>query len=292
MYVNSQHGSDLVMAARRIPPFKLEDPRSYVVDLQREGNWLLYCTTRLEVDDGQGFGTGFFYVTGRSTARKDYLVTNKHVIAGANVLRITLHSQAPRERRYFRPAGRLEVVIPDPESRFVMHPDQDLCAIPVERIRELVKESPDQIFYSPLGEHMIMTDDDYRRLFSVMRVAMIGYPIGLWDHTHNLPVIRTGHTASHPAVSFEREPISLVDIAVFPGSSGSPVMLWERSYWGSVPKMLGVLFAGHHFDKTAGFVRIPVPTSTAGNSQGHWINLGCIVRAPELRWLAPAQPTK
>jgi hypothetical protein len=79
---------------------------------------------------------------------------------------------------------------------------------------------------------------------------MVGYPTGLWDDVHNSPLFRTGSTATHPAVDFQGRPEFVVDLACFPGSSGSPVFAmrshgypWEDAA-GDPRRFLGVLYAG------------------------------------------------
>lgn len=66
---------------------------------------------------------------------------------------------------------------------------------------------------------------------------MYGYPNGLWDEKHNLPLVRKGITSTHPALDVEMETkydkkSGIVDMACWPGSSGSPIFLVK------VPKIL------------------------------------------------------
>jgi hypothetical protein len=56
---------------------------------------------------------------------------------------------------------------------------------------------------------------------------MVGYPISLWDSVNNLPLLRRGITATHPKIDYRGKPEFLIDAAVFPGSSGSPVYLYD-----------------------------------------------------------------
>lgn len=58
---------------------------------------------------------------------------------------------------------------------------------------------------------------------------MVGYPRGISDETHGLPIFRKGYTSSHPAIDFNGKPIGLMDIAGWWGSSGSPVFLFNPS---------------------------------------------------------------
>lgn len=55
--------------------------------------------------------------------------------------------------------------------------------------------------------------------------------IGLSDTRNNYPIFRKGYTSAHPAVDFNDDGIGLVDMACFPGSSGSPIFIFnEGSY--------------------------------------------------------------
>ena len=72
---------------------------------------------------------------------------------------------------------------------------------------------------------------------------MIGYPNGLWESVKDYPLMRRGITASHPAVDYDVEgvPTTVVDMACFPGSSGSPVVLYSN---GSFADKRGNLVVG------------------------------------------------
>lgn len=78
---------------------------------------------------------------------------------------------------------------------------------------------------------------------------MLGYPIGLADARNNYPIFRKGYTAAHPAVDFNEDGIGLVDMACFPGSSGSPIyILNEGNGTASVAGLLQDIkfcFEGH-----------------------------------------------
>ena len=54
---------------------------------------------------------------------------------------------------------------------------------------------------------------------------MIGYPNGLMDRVHNLPIVRRGTTATHPSIPFNGLRQGLVDIETVGGSSGSPIFI-------------------------------------------------------------------
>lgn len=56
---------------------------------------------------------------------------------------------------------------------------------------------------------------------------MIGYPIKLWDSVNNMPIFRQGILATNPELDYGEKKLFLIDAACFPGSSGSPVLLYD-----------------------------------------------------------------
>ena len=85
-----------------------------------------------------------------------------------------------------------------------------------------------ECYYCMLDKSHIPDDRALADLRALEEVSMVGYPIGLWDEANNLPILRRGTTATHPAIDFGRLPRGIVDIACFPGSSGSPVMILDE----------------------------------------------------------------
>lgn len=69
------------------------------------------------------------------------------------------------------------------------------------------------------------THETLERLFAVEEITMVGCPYGYWDSVHGFPIFRRGITASHPAIDHSGKAEGLVDVASFPGSSGSPVLV-------------------------------------------------------------------
>jgi hypothetical protein len=47
----------------------------------------------------------------------------------------------------------------------------------------------------------------------------------LYDQKNNLPIARAGKIASHPRADFDGKPEYIIDGQVYPGSSGSPVLV-------------------------------------------------------------------
>ena len=80
-----------------------------------------------------------------------------------------------------------------------------------------------KVFRLPLPTSVFLTDEAALGLDLVERITMVGYPSGLLYAQNKLTLFRRGDTASHPAIDFNGKLELSVDIAVFSGSSGSPV---------------------------------------------------------------------
>lgn len=105
------------------------------------------------------------------------------------------------------------------------HPNVDLAMFLLGPLVHQLKEAGLSLFYKPIAPNLFPSDDE-RKTFSYMEdIMMIGYPNGISDEKHNLPVIRRGVTATNCNIDFNGKPEFLTDIASFPGSSGSPVFL-------------------------------------------------------------------
>lgn len=210
-------------------------------------NQLLLSTIKIKTRVGEG--TGFFFTFKYENGDEvPILITNKHVINNKKLEEVVLIFHTCNNE------GISEKNIGVPlQLEWVHHPKYDLCFTPVASIinyyKMLFKE---EIIFKTFMENNILDTVSLGELNALEEVAMVGYPIGLHDEKNNFPIFRKGYTSSHPALSFNEEGIGLVDMACFPGSSGSPIfILNEGSYTNSTGIVvghrfifLGVLFAG------------------------------------------------
>jgi hypothetical protein len=155
-------------------------------------------------------------------------------------------------------------------------------------------------FFRSLGPSIVPSEAQLEQLSAVEDVLMIGYPNGLWDAVNNYPLIRRGITASHPAVDFDVNGVAttVVDVACFPGSSGSPVILHNHGIYGdkrgntvtgSRTIFLGVLFSGPVIQADGKIVIRNIPTTLETIAQVNlMMNLGYIVKSKELAALGAA----
>jgi hypothetical protein len=267
-----------------------------MLPLTYTSNQLLFTTARLQVTtlDGQlSVGTGFFFAFAlRGDEGVPVLVTCKHVMKNARTVEISLHlSDATHLNSPAASSFRLSM----DQSNAIMfdHPDADvdLTAILYEPLRSAALANGHNAFTRHFTEEDLPSDADLRSLRAVEDVVMAGYPIGLSDQANNLPIIRRGTTATHPAVAFNGQPRGVIDIACLPGSSGSPVLLLNEGIYvqnqalavGTRKLLLGVLFAGprHRADGSIEIVEIPTAVHAATHTYIP-IHLGYYVRAAEL----------
>jgi hypothetical protein len=166
-------------------------------------------------------------------------------------------------------------------------PDIDLAAIRLSIFQQQALAQGKEIGVFALGARYI--PDDLSAFDAVEDIVMIGYPSGLWDEMNNYPLVRRGITASHPGIDFNRKPQIAVDMACFPGSSGSPVLLpfepsrGKRAAFFDETRpfaFLGVLFSGpQHL--IPGQLMIPSASPILTQSVIP-MNIGFIIKAQEV----------
>lgn len=245
---------------------------------------LLYGTCRIEAryeSGAVGVGTAFYYARNLGDGRAlPMIITNRHVIWDANHGaaiggKFQVHTAASTPDGKAFPAGvfhHVDFVSADfPFHSFWRghaNPDVDLCAMPAASLIYVMKALNSAPFLTAIDDSFVLSLEELGELNVVEDVIMVGYPTGLWDEAHNLPLFRKGSTATHPAIDFQGRPEFVVDLACFPGSSGSPVFsLRSAPYPGdqqgesSDPRrLLGVLHSG--------------PTH-----RGSMVNLGYVLKA-------------
>ncbi len=169
------------------------------------------------------------------------------------------------------------------------------CRLPA--LAPLLREAESKgvgAFHVPLDGSVVPADAELQALDVVEDITMVGYPNGLWDRTNNLPIFRRGATATHPGVDWNGKPEFLIDAACFPGSSGSPVFLFNNTGFadkngnvtlgGTRLKLLGVLYAGPQHVASGQIAVLPVPTVAKPVVLTSMpINLGIVVKAKALQ---------
>jgi hypothetical protein len=257
---------------------------------------LLFATVRIEADtpDGTSVGTGFMF---RFSVDKEkgipVIVTCKHVVESTTRGRFKLHLASKGEPRV--PSGESRFVeLNSFSQRWVPHPNAevDLCAMPLAPLLGEAERQSLSPFFVSLDERLLPSPEELDQLQAVESVLMVGYPTGLWDKVNNFPLFRRGITASHPAFDYQGKCITVVDMACFPGSSGSPVLLADQGAYttkkggvaiGTRAKLLGVLFQGPTLSAEGKIVIEDIPTSQRASALTKvMIHLGFIIKSREL----------
>lgn len=261
---------------------------------------LRYKTTLLEAyrDDGRmSTGTGFFFAFSAgdtpTAGTIPAIVTNKHVVADCHSCRFRVHLGRPDEGGELAPTGDFTgIILTASAFNFVPHPNPeiDLCAMFFQPLAEHLATQGKQVLAHWFTESDIASQGYLDRMRVVEDVMMIGYPNGLWDSVNNFPLFRRGFTSSHPAVDYDGKPVTVIDAACFPGSSGSPVLQYSIDpLTRREPKLLGVLFAGPVITAEGEIVVVEVPTvKEAVPVTAYMMHLGHIVKARELLGLRDA----
>jgi hypothetical protein len=218
------------------------------------------------------------------------------VIHGAQhgVFRLTLKKAGSDEPDFGKHAN---VPIDQFERAWVKHPDSsiDLAVLPLASVLKTLEGQGALPFYksfrvSDLADEAFLSD-----LSAIEDIVMVGYPNGLWDSRNNLPMVRQGITATPAYIDFEGRPHFMIDCACFPGSSGSPVLLYNpvshidkkgnTVLGGARMKLLGVLWGGPQHNAEGEIKAVPVPTTVRPIAISRIPNnLGFCVKANQLMY--------
>lgn len=190
---------------------------------------LLVVTLILQIQNGQpvGSATGFFYEKNASL----YLVTNRHVVLDETknikpeLLRLKLHKD-PNDL-----TKNIDIDIPlysDGKAKWHSHPDYSAKKIDIAII-EIDSEKLKPYSFKALSASTFLRKD--YSLAMGEDVMVLGFPRGLSDAKHNLPINRSAMIASAYSVDFQGNPYFLIDANLHPGMSGSPVFTRAKSIW-------------------------------------------------------------
>lgn len=219
---------------------------------------LLLTTIRIETKTKEGIslGTGFFFEFKNNPQEHTHIpviVTNKHVIRGAVTGKLFFTLRDVEGTPLWD--EHVEVELDQFEQRWIMHPedDVDLCVLPIANIHQQIRKSQKELLYVTLTVRDIPSKEDIQKDFSrIEDITVVGYPDGMWDHINNIPIVRKGITATPLQVDFQNTPRFIIDAAIYGGSSGSPVFVFNQGSYsspeggvhiGSRIKLVGVIYA-------------------------------------------------
>lgn len=249
----------------------------------------LMTTPVLLLKDGKPVsqGTGFFFATSDASSkpRVPFLVTNYHVLTGyapgesgpkkGDAIRFFLH----RDRT--KPALVKQIDFPlyaktgDPVwISSAKNLDADIAMIPLAD--QVLKDANVIVFVE-------QNTKSNMKIGPTSAVTLIGYPYGYFDTTNFLPIWKGGTIASEPDWNFQGKRMFVVDVAAFPGMSGSPVIAIASGVYpgkdgatvvGGVRQLLGIFASVPMHTENKFLEELAAQKSKLGIVQNTSLNLG------------------
>lgn len=233
---------------------------------------LMFCTVLLfmHTNEGTKTGTGHIYV--RRTPKGDipFIITNKHIVDGC-ISGEVYFTEAKDNKPIV--GSRLKVSFDGPFALQHVFPDYDLAFIPLGPILKKCSEQGKNVFFRSISQEIFLTPDSADKLSAIEQITFIGYPRGIFDLKNNLPIIRQGITSTPIWNKYNDRNIFLIDASSFPGSSGSPVFIFNQGmYYAQGNNLIAgtrVLYCG-----------VLTETITHKSNDGiEYLNLGVVVNA-------------
>lgn len=248
-----------------------------------------------------GSGTGFYFDYLSADGRvMPLVVTNRHVVEGEWGNSFRVHISVINDGKPM-PSGVCEdVVINNIQNEWVFHPDPlvDLAILPFVPVERPLTKRGLSVYRQALTQSLIPSAEVLSSLLPNEEITMVGYPTSLWDEINNYPLFRRGITATHPAINFMGKKEFLIDMAAYHGSSGSPVVVCNQSFFptkdgslkaGNRLLFLGVLHAGAVRRTKGKIVQAPVPTSVNDELVfEQMVHIGYVIQASQLLELIEA----
>ncbi|MBD5447666.1 MAG: trypsin-like peptidase domain-containing protein [Treponema sp.] len=253
---------------------------------------LTYSTVliRCKYADGTiGSGTGFIINLCQNDETRTcvpVIITNNHVVENS----IETQFEFCLQDEEGNPIDNKSFSITYRDNAWIQHPDKaiDLRCLPVANVLRELEKRHVKVFYIPLEVSLIAKTEQLESLSAMEDVIMIGYPTGLSDKYNHKPIIRKGITATHLKKNYQGKKEFLVDIACFPGSSGSPIFILNEGtyhigndlYAGSRIVFVGVLYGGPQYSAAGDFVLMNLPNMPQPRSLTQIpMNLGVAIKA-------------
>ncbi len=249
---------------------------------------LLFNTIRVDtvLDDGsEGSGTAFVVSHAHARGSHTFIVTNRHLVDGVRRGGLVF-----TQKRNGQPAfgQRFQLNIEDFPHAWFLHPDPevDLAIIPMRPLEQAARDQGIELYYHVIDSRLAPDAATTRALDALEEILFVGYPSGVWDQVNLMPILRRGTTATPMALDFEGRPEFLIDAAVYPGSSGSPVFVYQpdtmRPGHSAGKKFLfaGVVAAVFFREEANHLVPMPVPANNHGMVMGsEMIDLGLVIKS-------------
>lgn len=240
---------------------------------------------------GISVGTGFFFIYNIDEGEIPVIITNKHVIK--NSVLGTLSFSIADDKGNWKKGEKKDIHIGNFEKQWLEHPDKDvdLCILPIATILEKTRNDNVNLYFKAFDERQIPSKEQLEDITAIEDLFMIGYPNGISDNYNNMPIVRKGITATSVNLNYMNKKEFLADIATFPGSSGSPVLLYNRGTFtvksgialGDRFYLMGIVYATMLSTVEGEIKTIEIPTvSKIISSTAIPNNLGIVIKAERI----------
>lgn len=258
--------------------------------MTRISDTMALCTVRLHCTNANGrssLGTSFYHAIPLGANKQvPVLITNRHVVEGYDTVSFTL--TGARSARTATPAEKVCFSEPELQGIVVYHEDPaiDLAAILIGPAMN--KHAQLDLSLASVPQEIFIDPETEEEMGFAENLLVVGYPQGFWDENLNLPIFRQGITASPAMIDYNGESKFLIDCSIYPGSSGSPVFLYNgptylvknELHLGERFAFLGVVSAVMLYNATGAALQAPIPTHTDFKvSASVPNNLGVVVKA-------------
>jgi S1-C subfamily serine protease len=148
------------------------------------------------------------------------LVTNRHVLEGQRRIKLRFNPSGSQPAKEFD----FDLFSADGKPQWYSHPELDIATAPLNFARLLSHDIPVMAFRS---------DVDVADIAKMIEVGLtegdgvfaLGFPLGLVGKERNYVVVRQGSIARIRDALARASRDFLIDLSIFPGSSGGPVII-------------------------------------------------------------------
>lgn len=230
---------------------------------------LLYTTVPIfaqKKDNAISAGTGFIFSINEGENNSiPLLITNYHVLEDALAGFVEFHigEQGKPTNKTVRVQFDRSIINGNKLGEL------DVIAIPLASTLMNFQNAGVEIFFRSVDQNMIPSIEAEQNLAAIENITFIGYPSSIYDEKNKLSIVRQGITATPIWNSFQGEEVFLIDAGVFPGSSGSPVFIFNQ---GSYPTTDGITIGNR-------LLFVGIITRTMIRAQKDYLNLGVVINS-------------